>query len=178
MSGCRARLEGDEQDHEAEAAEQQPDGDADAGQCAVGGHRAGAPGARRAAGRQEREWTSWPPTTSATPSTRRCSTARCSPEQRPLRLLGTARPRALRRLGQGRRRRHITGIKYFRHPVVGDLDLTYDRLDLVADPGLTIFTYTAEPGSKHEQALNLLGSWAATLEAENVVAAADAQAGA
>jgi transcriptional regulator with XRE-family HTH domain len=74
-------------------------------------------------------------------------------------------------------RQHITGIKRFHHPVVGDLDLTYDRLDLVADPGLTIFTYTAEPGSKHEQALNLLGSWAATLDAETVPEGADAQAG-
>jgi transcriptional regulator with XRE-family HTH domain len=59
-------------------------------------------------------------------------------------------------------RQHITGIKQFHHPVVGDLDLTYDRLDLAADPGLTIFTYTAEPGSRHAEALNLLGSWAAT----------------
>jgi transcriptional regulator with XRE-family HTH domain len=58
-------------------------------------------------------------------------------------------------------RRHITGIKQFRHPVVGDIDLTYDRLDLAADAGLTIFTYTAEPGSRHAEALNLLGSWAA-----------------
>jgi len=56
-------------------------------------------------------------------------------------------------------RQHITGIKHFHHPVVGDLSLTYDRLDLVADPGLTIFTYTAEPGSRHEDTLRLLGSW-------------------
>jgi hypothetical protein len=64
-------------------------------------------------------------------------------------------------------RQHITGIKHFHHPVVGDLDLTYDRLDLAADPGLTLFAYTAEPGSRHADALSLLGSWAAT----------DAQAG-
>lgn len=48
-------------------------------------------------------------------------------------------------------RQHITGIKQFHHPVVGDLSLTYDRLDLVADPGLTIFTSAAEPGSRHEE---------------------------
>ena len=35
-------------------------------------------------------------------------------------------------------------------------------MELAADPGLTIFTYTAEPGSRSEEALNLLGSWAAT----------------
>jgi transcriptional regulator with XRE-family HTH domain len=57
---------------------------------------------------------------------------------------------------------HITGVKHFHHPVVGDLSLTYDRMELPADPGLTIFTYTAEPGSRHEEALTLLGSWAAT----------------
>jgi transcriptional regulator with XRE-family HTH domain len=61
-------------------------------------------------------------------------------------------------------RQHIAGIKHFHHPVVGDLSLTYDRLDLVADPGLTIFTYTAEPGSRDEETLRLLGSWAATLD--------------
>ncbi|HTX09663.1 MAG TPA: helix-turn-helix transcriptional regulator [Solirubrobacteraceae bacterium] len=59
-------------------------------------------------------------------------------------------------------RQHITGVKQFHHPVVGDITLTYDRLDLVADPGLTIFTYTAEPGSRNEETLRLLGSWAAT----------------
>ena len=61
-------------------------------------------------------------------------------------------------------RQHITGIKHFHHPIVGDISLTYDRLDLVADPGLTIFTYTAEPGSRDEETLKLLGSWAATHE--------------
>jgi transcriptional regulator with XRE-family HTH domain len=61
-------------------------------------------------------------------------------------------------------RQHVTGIKHFHHPVVGEISLTYDRLDLVADPGLTIFTYTAEPGSRDEQTLRLLGSWAASQE--------------
>jgi hypothetical protein len=30
------------------------------------------------------------------------------------------------------------------------------------DDGLTLFTYAAEPGSRSEEALRLLGSWAAT----------------
>jgi transcriptional regulator with XRE-family HTH domain len=59
---------------------------------------------------------------------------------------------------------HINGIKHFHHPVVGDLSLNFERMDLAADPGLTIFTYTAEPGSRSEQALNLLASWTATPE--------------
>ena len=33
---------------------------------------------------------------------------------------------------------HNTGVKHFHHPVVGDLHLTYNRLDLAADPGLTL----------------------------------------
>jgi transcriptional regulator with XRE-family HTH domain len=59
---------------------------------------------------------------------------------------------------------HLNGIKHFHHPVVGELSLNFERMDLAADPGLTIFTYTAEPGSRHEEAFRLLGSWAATLD--------------
>ena len=60
---------------------------------------------------------------------------------------------------------HNTGVKHFNHPAVGDLTLSYNRLDLAADPGLTLFTYTAEPASRSEETLNLLGSWAATIDA-------------
>jgi transcriptional regulator with XRE-family HTH domain len=59
---------------------------------------------------------------------------------------------------------HNVGVKHFHHPVVGELSLSLTRLDLPADPGLTIFTYAAEPGSRSEEALKLLGSWAATAE--------------
>ncbi len=57
---------------------------------------------------------------------------------------------------------HDTGTKRLHHPVVEELELTYEAMSLSADTGLTMFAYTAEPGSKSEQALNLLGSWAAT----------------
>ncbi len=63
---------------------------------------------------------------------------------------------------------HSTGLKRFRHPVVGELSLTFEAMELVADPGLTMFVYTAEPGSKSEQALNLLASWTATPNEETV----------
>jgi transcriptional regulator with XRE-family HTH domain len=63
-------------------------------------------------------------------------------------------------------RKHDTGVKRFHHPVVGDLRLTFEGMELVADPGLTMFVYTAEPGSKSEEALNLLASWTATLDQE------------
>jgi transcriptional regulator with XRE-family HTH domain len=57
---------------------------------------------------------------------------------------------------------HDTGIKDLHHPVVGDLSLTYNRMELAADPGQMLMIWTAEPGSKSAEALSLLGSWAAT----------------
>jgi transcriptional regulator with XRE-family HTH domain len=63
-------------------------------------------------------------------------------------------------------RLHQTGAKRFHHPVVGDLTLSFEMMELAADPGLNLLTYTAEPGSKSDEALNLLGSWAATVEQE------------
>jgi hypothetical protein len=63
---------------------------------------------------------------------------------------------------------HDTGVKDFHHSVVGDITLTYNRMELSADPGLTIMAYTAEPGSKSADAFALLGSWAATVEQANV----------
>jgi transcriptional regulator with XRE-family HTH domain len=68
---------------------------------------------------------------------------------------------------------HNTGVKHFHHPAVGDLHLTYNRLDLAADPGLTMFTYTAEPGSRSEETLTLLGSWAATPDPAELARASD-----
>ena len=59
---------------------------------------------------------------------------------------------------------HRTGFKRLHHPIVGDLDLTFEALELPADPGLRITTYTAEPGSPSQDGLNLLASWAATVD--------------
>ncbi len=63
-------------------------------------------------------------------------------------------------------RLHRTGIKRLHHPVVGDLDLSYEGLELASDSGLVLFVFTAEPGSRSQQALDLLASWAATLAQE------------
>jgi transcriptional regulator with XRE-family HTH domain len=60
---------------------------------------------------------------------------------------------------------HRTGTKAFHHPVVGDLTLTYEMLDLSADSGLALLVYTAEAGSRSAEALDLLASWTATIEA-------------
>jgi transcriptional regulator with XRE-family HTH domain len=70
-------------------------------------------------------------------------------------------------------RYHDTGNKRFHHPVVGDLTLTYENMTLVADTELTMFVYTAEVGSKSEEALNLLASWTATLEPDEETIDAD-----
>lgn len=59
-------------------------------------------------------------------------------------------------------RYHRSGVKKLHHPVVGDLELTYEAFELPADPGLSLSTYTAEPGSASADALRLLASWAAT----------------
>jgi transcriptional regulator with XRE-family HTH domain len=57
---------------------------------------------------------------------------------------------------------HTTGVKRLHHPVVGDLDLPFESFPLAADPGQSLLTYTAEPRSPSQDALNLLASWAAT----------------
>lgn len=61
---------------------------------------------------------------------------------------------------------HVSGVKHFRHADVGDLQLNYERLEVVFDTELTIFAYTADPGTRSAEALALLGSLAATHQAE------------
>jgi transcriptional regulator with XRE-family HTH domain len=56
---------------------------------------------------------------------------------------------------------HATGTKLLHHPVVGDLDLPFESFPL-ADSSQSLVTYTAEPGSPSQDALNLLASWTAT----------------
>ena len=58
-------------------------------------------------------------------------------------------------------RDHRTGIKRVQHPVVGDLDLGFEMMDLTSDRGLALIAYTAEPGSGTASALRVLASWAA-----------------
>lgn len=58
-------------------------------------------------------------------------------------------------------RLHTTGVKLLHHPIVGDLDLPFETFPLGADDGQAMLTYTAEPASTSQDALNLLASWAA-----------------
>lgn len=46
--------------------------------------------------------------------------------------------------------------------VVGDLDLPFETFPLGDGPSQFLLTYTAEPASPSQDALNLLASWAAT----------------
>jgi hypothetical protein len=68
---------------------------------------------------------------------------------------------------------HTSGVKLLHHPVVGDLDLTFESLTLPADPSQSLLTYTAEPGSATQDALNLLASWAATADDLGISRAAE-----
>jgi transcriptional regulator with XRE-family HTH domain len=52
------------------------------------------------------------------------------------------------------------GTKRLRHPIVGDLTLSYESLAIAADTDQMLITYTAEPGSESETALHLLASMA------------------
>jgi len=61
-------------------------------------------------------------------------------------------------------RLHHFGAKHFRHPVVGDLDLSFDALDMPGESGLTLTAYSAQPGSAAADGLALLASWSATQE--------------
>jgi hypothetical protein len=54
---------------------------------------------------------------------------------------------------------HRSGVKRLRHPVVGELDLPYEAMDLPADPGLRLNIFTPQPDSSEAEALALLASW-------------------
>jgi transcriptional regulator with XRE-family HTH domain len=56
------------------------------------------------------------------------------------------------------------GTKRYQHPIVGDVEIRYEALQL-ADEDQTLFIYNTEPGSASAQALSLLDSWSATPDA-------------
>ncbi|WP_159701533.1 helix-turn-helix transcriptional regulator [Arthrobacter sp. 18067] len=57
---------------------------------------------------------------------------------------------------------HRNGRKRLNHPIVGDLELGFEALELPGDQGLRINVYMADPGTPSEDALKVLASWAAT----------------
>ena len=63
---------------------------------------------------------------------------------------------------------HRTGTKNLHHPVVGDLDLTFEAMDLTSEPGLQLLAFSAAPGSASHDGLQLLATWAATAQLDPV----------
>lgn len=63
-------------------------------------------------------------------------------------------------------RHHRSGTKRIRHPEVGELELTYEAMDLPLNPEWFMFAYTAEPGSVTEERIKLLGSLAVSQPAD------------
>lgn len=65
-------------------------------------------------------------------------------------------------------RRHTSGRKRLHHPVVGDLELSFDSMALAADASLDMTVYTAEPDSPSADALTLLTSWTTATPADDM----------
>jgi transcriptional regulator with XRE-family HTH domain len=63
---------------------------------------------------------------------------------------------------------HRSGLKRLHHPIVGDLDLNYESMELPSEPGLVMNVYTAPAGSPTADALKLLASWAADQQTAQV----------
>ncbi|GGF04337.1 helix-turn-helix transcriptional regulator [Mycetocola zhadangensis] len=59
---------------------------------------------------------------------------------------------------------HRSGVKRLHHPVVGDLDLNFESMELPSEPGLVMNVYTAPAGSPTADALRVLASWVASQE--------------
>lgn len=66
-------------------------------------------------------------------------------------------------------RYHRSGLKRLHHPLVGDLMLDYEGLELPGDPGLILYILTPVPDTPTGERLRLLGSLAATRTASEVV---------
>jgi transcriptional regulator with XRE-family HTH domain len=77
--------------------------------------------------------------------------------------LSTRSPEFRRRWGAHDVRLHGAGIKHFHHTVVGNLELAYESVDMISDPGLSMTIYVAEPASETAHALELLASWDASI---------------
>lgn len=109
----------------------------------------------------------WEKTTGDLVSTMRGEAGRSPTDDRLVQLVGelsTQSERFRQLWAQHNVRYHRSGVKKLRHPDVGELELTFEAFELQADPGLTLSTYTAEPGTASADALHLLGTIAASAE--------------
>ncbi|MCJ1674479.1 helix-turn-helix transcriptional regulator [Rathayibacter sp. VKM Ac-2929] len=56
---------------------------------------------------------------------------------------------------------HNSGTKRIKHPVVGEMTLSYESIVVPSNAGIVVATYLAEPGTPSADALDLLRSWSA-----------------
>lgn len=56
---------------------------------------------------------------------------------------------------------HNSGTKRIKHPIVGEMTLSYESILIPSNSGIVIATYLAEPGTASAEALDLLRSWSA-----------------
>jgi hypothetical protein len=56
-------------------------------------------------------------------------------------------------------RAHRGGVKTFRHPLIGEIALPYENLQVDSVSGQVLTVFTPQPGSAEADALRLLGSW-------------------
>lgn len=69
---------------------------------------------------------------------------------------------------------HRSGRKRLRHPVVGELDLNFEAMELTSEPELRLNIYTADPDTPTADGLQLLASWAATTAVDDARVRQDA----
>ena len=110
-------------------------------------------------------WSDWDKTANDTVAFLRTATGRLPRDKGLTDLIGelsTKSDEFARRWARHDVRFQRSGVKRLHHPLVGDLALPYEALDLQADPGLSITIYSPEPDSPERQALDLLASWTAS----------------
>lgn len=61
--------------------------------------------------------------------------------------------------------RYRNGPKRYQHPLVGEIEFSYETFTMPAYPGLTMLVYNVEPSSSTAEAVQLLGNWSATAAA-------------
>jgi transcriptional regulator with XRE-family HTH domain len=107
-------------------------------------------------------WSDWEKTANDTVAFMRTETGRLPRDKGLTDLIGelsTKSDEFARRWAKHDVKFQRSGLKHLHHPLVGDLALPYEALDLPADPGLSLTVYSPEPDSPERQALDLLSSW-------------------
>ncbi|KSU64201.1 helix-turn-helix domain-containing protein [Arthrobacter sp. NIO-1057] len=66
------------------------------------------------------------------------------------------------RWGKHNVRHHGSGVKTFHHPIVGEVTLAFEGMDMESEHGYTLTIYAPEPGSASAERIQLLASWIAS----------------